>query len=131
MSVQRPAPESLKIIAHRLSQRSTSAPARGEMTTPGSTIKSEISANFVTEPVRSYVQTPSAKLVRPEPISDTSCPTQIRMNTRNPPVTVSPITSCSLNAVALYELTRQGRVLERTLAVYNIQPKTYGLLSCR
>jgi hypothetical protein len=35
-----------------------------------------MSANWVTELVRSKIQTPSAKLVRPDPMTETHCPSQ-------------------------------------------------------
>jgi hypothetical protein len=65
---------SLIIINQRLSQRSTSDPKNGESKTEGRVNASKFIAKRVVEPVSRYIQTPRAKLVRPEPSVETSCP---------------------------------------------------------
>ncbi len=78
------APLSLNIMACRRSQRSTSAPAMGEITMPGKAVNREISANCVTEPARWYTHTPSANPVRLDPRRETDCPNQMRRKAPKP-----------------------------------------------
>jgi len=75
-------PANDRIIHQRRFQRSTIAPAIGEIRILGSRENSKISENWVTEPVRWYTHTPRAKLVRPDPMKDTSCPNQTIRKTR-------------------------------------------------
>ena len=67
---------------HRRFHRSTKAPATGEIRILGSIADSKIRENRVTEPVRWYTHTPNAKLVRPDPMRDISCPNQTIRKTR-------------------------------------------------
>ncbi len=61
-------------IVLRRSQRSTRVPASGPSRTPGSTKNIEMSAYWVISPVFCRTQTPSAKLVKPEPMNEITCP---------------------------------------------------------
>ncbi len=71
-------------IALRRSQRSTRVPASGPSRTPGSTKNMEMSAYWVISPVFWRTQTPSAKLVRPEPMNEIICPNHTTVKARAP-----------------------------------------------
>lgn len=79
-----PAPVSLSTITRRRSQRSASTPARGAIAIFGSTHTSILMAKRVAEPVCWYTQTPTAKLVKPEPSVDTGWPAQTMIKTLMP-----------------------------------------------
>src|SRR6185295_6963584 len=70
-------PRSVQNITLRRSQRSTRAPANGAMTMAGRLALRMIRVYWVTEPERSSAQMPRAKLVSPEPSSETSWPIQM------------------------------------------------------
>jgi len=90
-----PAPKSVTVMIQRRSHRSTTTPANGENNTRGSTANNPTSANWVVEPVCWNTHTPNAKLVRPEPMSDTLWPSQ-----RMTKVVIPPANSLFGEAVA-------------------------------
>src|SRR3990172_5460513 len=61
-------------IVRRRSHRSTSAPAKGPITTAGTEKARAIIARFVTDPVSRYTQNWTAKALIVEPRPETSCP---------------------------------------------------------
>jgi hypothetical protein len=73
-------------ITRLRSQRSASAPAKGESTMLGILVDSATSANCVTEPVRWNTNTPSANPLRPDPSAETSCPNHRTRKFLMPPI---------------------------------------------
>jgi hypothetical protein len=68
-------PRLQRISTVRRSLRSTIAPAKGATSIPA-LVKTIVKVNWVTEWLFSSTQIPMAKLVSPEPSSETSCPSQ-------------------------------------------------------
>src|SRR5215217_6299970 len=82
--VETPAPKSLSIMTSLRFQRSTSAPAMGLKRIAGPKLKNATSANAVAEPVISYAQIVSAKVVIDEPSIEMTCPNQTIRKARIP-----------------------------------------------